>query len=295
MTAVTAIDRATDKKYPGKIDAKTGKFTIKDLPLGATYDCILDAGPVRLEGVNLKVPRSDYEEEQPLTKEDIETIKKTALSLNQFENEIEVLTVSGNIQHAAVVLNKKRTTPFYESKPGEMIWRLELWHFEKPEETWIKVQEEFAIVFYRQRLQKSGVRQESADARPGAGRHQADAKQKNVELGTVVLPSKEPGIRLRAEKKQGQVIDPRTTRRTTMGRINRRQFIIKCTAAAAAAGLSNLPHAGGEGRRPASWAPAGRRRARTRSGRPPPRGCRPCRCRPCRCAAANPRPSRRRR
>lgn len=105
--------------------------------------------PARLEGVNLKVPCFDYEEEQPLAKEDIETIKKTALSLNKFENEIEILTVAGNIQHAAVVLNKKRTTPFYESKPGEMIWRLELWHFENPDETWIKVQEEFAIVFYR--------------------------------------------------------------------------------------------------------------------------------------------------
>ena len=118
LTAVIAIDRATDKKYPGKIDAKTGEFTIANLPLGATYDCILDAGSMRLEGVNLTVPPSEYEEEQPLTKEDIETIKKTALSLNKFENEIEILAVAGNIQHASVVLDKKRTTPFYESKPA---------------------------------------------------------------------------------------------------------------------------------------------------------------------------------
>jgi hypothetical protein len=200
VTAVTAIDRATDKKYPGKIDAKTGQFTLADLPLGATYDCILDAGPVRLEGVNLKVPRSDYEEEQPLTKEDIETIKKTALSLNKFENEIEVLTVAGNIQHAAVVLNKKRTTPFYESKPGEMIWRLELWRFEKPEETWIKVQDEFAIVFYRQRLPKTDFDKKALTLDSSLGGIKLDAKQKKVELGTVTLPSKEPGIRLRAEK-----------------------------------------------------------------------------------------------
>ncbi len=199
VTAVTAIDRATDKKYPGTIDAKTGQFTIKDLPLGS-YDCIVDAGPVRLEGVNLKVPRSDYEEEQPLTKEDIETIKKTALSLNKFENEIEVLTVSGNIQHAAVMLNKKRTTPFYESKPGEMIWRLELWHFEKPDETWIKVQEEFAIVFYRQRLQKSDFDKKALTLDPRLGGIKLDAKQPIGELGSIVLPSKEPGIRLRAEK-----------------------------------------------------------------------------------------------
>src|SRR5579872_1976889 len=69
VTAVTAIDRETDKKYPGKVDVKTGRFTITGLLLGKTYDCILDAGAVRLEGVNLKVPRSDYEEEQPLSKE----------------------------------------------------------------------------------------------------------------------------------------------------------------------------------------------------------------------------------
>ncbi|HEY7425240.1 MAG TPA: hypothetical protein VH682_13495, partial [Gemmataceae bacterium] len=105
VTAVFAINRENDKKYPAVIDAKQGQFVIKDLPLGATYDCVLDAGPVRrLEGVNLKVPRSDYEEEQPLTKEDRETIEKTARSLNKFENEIEVLTISGNIQYAAVVL-----------------------------------------------------------------------------------------------------------------------------------------------------------------------------------------------
>jgi hypothetical protein len=204
VTAVTAIDRATDKKYPGKIDAKTGQFTIADLPLGATYDCILDAGAVRLEGVNLKVPRSDYEEEQPLAKEDIETIKKTALSLNKFENEIEVLTIAGNIQHAAVVLNKKRTTPFYESKPGEMIWRLELWHFEKPDETWIKVQEEFAIVFYRQRLQKADFAKKALTLDPALGGIQLGTKQKNVELGPVAFPPKEPGIRLRAEKSKGK-------------------------------------------------------------------------------------------
>jgi hypothetical protein len=200
VTAVSAIDRATDKVYPGAIDAKSGHFTIDNLPLGATYDCLLDMGEVRLEGINLRVPRSAYEEEQPLSKEDSETIKKTARSLNQFENEVEILTVAGNIQHAAVVLNKKRTTPFYGSKPGEMVWRLELWHFEKPDETWIKVQEEFAIVLYRQRLQKTAFARKSLTLDPALGGIKVDVERKMVELDRVVLPSKEPGIRLRAEK-----------------------------------------------------------------------------------------------
>lgn len=200
VTKVTAVDRASGKKYPGKIDGKSGAFTIADLPLGATYDCVLDAEAARLEGVNLKVPRSDYEEEQPLSKEDIEAIKKTAQSLNKFENEIEILAVAGNIQHAAVVLNKKRTTPFYESKPGEMIWRLELWHFEKPDETWIKVQDEFAIVFYRQRLQKSAFSKKSLTLDAALGGIKLNARQKDVKLGTIAPPAKEPGIRLRAVK-----------------------------------------------------------------------------------------------
>jgi len=198
VTAVTAIDRANAKNYPGKIDGKSGAFIIVDLPLGATYDCILDTGVTRLEGVNLRVPRSDYEEEQPLTKADIEAIEKTARSLNKFENEIEILAVAGNIQHAAVVLNKKRTTPFYESKPGEMIWRLELWHFEKPDETWIKVQDEFAIVLFRERLQKSLFAKKSLTLDPALGGIKLDAGRKTVELGTIVPAPKESGIRMRA-------------------------------------------------------------------------------------------------
>lgn len=204
VTAVTAIDRETDKKYPGKLDAKTGRFTIAGLPLGKTYDCIVDAGPVRLEGVNLKVPRSDYEEEQPLSKEDVAAIRKIARDLNKFENEIEVMTVTGNIQHAAVILNKKRTTPFYESKPGEMIWRLEVWRFEKPEEHWVKVQDELALVLYRQRLQKAVFEKKVLTLDSALGGHKLTAKQPNVELGKVVLPSNKAGICLRGAKNKAK-------------------------------------------------------------------------------------------
>src|SRR4051812_43044779 len=90
ITKITAVDREPEppKRYPGKVDARTGKFIIEGLPLGATYDVLIDAGNVRLEGINLKVPRSDYEEEQPLSKEDVATITKIARDLNKFENEV---------------------------------------------------------------------------------------------------------------------------------------------------------------------------------------------------------------
>jgi hypothetical protein len=201
VTAVFALDRdAEGKKFPGKVDPQSGRFTIDGLPLGARYDCVLDITGGRLEGVNLTVRRSDYEKEQPLTKEDIATITETAKSLNQFEDEVAVLTVTGNIQHAAVLLKKLRTKPFINSSPGEMIWRLELWHFERPEDTWIKDQEELGIILYRERLQKKDFDKKSLTLDPALGGISLTDKQRQADLGRIVLPDNEPGIRLRPLK-----------------------------------------------------------------------------------------------
>jgi hypothetical protein len=199
VTAVSAIDRGeeADKTHRGKVDPKTGKFTIADLPLGRTYDVVIDMGAVRLEGVNLKVPPSDFEEEMPLTKDDVTAIKKICKDLNKFENEIEVMVVQGNCQHAAVILNKKRTTPFYESKPGEMIWRLELWRFEKPEDNWLKSQEELAVVHYRERLQKTVFAKKALTLDPALGGLKLTAKEKTRDVGKVTMPDANRGIKLR--------------------------------------------------------------------------------------------------
>jgi hypothetical protein len=200
VKTVFAKDRMSEEKdriYPGKIDVKTGEFVVEGLPLNATYDLVIDYDGGRLEGVNLKVPPSDFEEEQPLTKEDIAALKKTCVNQSPFEDKIEVLCVEGNCQHAAVLLNKLRTKPFYESKPGEAIWRLELWHFEKPEETWVKDQDELFIVFYRERLQKKAFDKKALTLDPHLGGHKPNAKKPALALGKVELPGKETGIRLR--------------------------------------------------------------------------------------------------
>ena len=199
VTAVVAVDRGDekDKTYKGTIDRKTGKFTIDKLPLDRTYDVIIDAGAARLEGVNLIAPPSDFEEEMPLTKDDAAAIKKICLLLNKFENEIDVMTVVGNCQHAVAILNKRRTTPFYESKPGEMIWRLEVWRFEKPEETWIKSQEELGVVHYRERLLKKDFEKKSLTLDPALGGIKLTAKEKQRDVGKVALPDGKAGVRLR--------------------------------------------------------------------------------------------------
>ncbi len=203
VTAVRAIDRdRPESTHPGAIDTRTGRFIIKELPLGATYDVILTAGPVTLEGVNIKVPRSDYEEEQPLSREDSDALRKIALSLNKFENEIDVLGVFGNIQHAAVVLNKRRTEAFYGSTPGEVIWRLEVWRFERPEDHWVKRQDELATVHYRKRLSKEEYARLSLTLDPTLGGLELTADRPRIELPAVKLPPAAAGIRLRIPDKR---------------------------------------------------------------------------------------------
>jgi hypothetical protein len=201
VTSIVAIDRdASDKRYPAVLDAKTGQFVIKDLPVGATYDVIIQTKEAILEGVNIKVPHSDYEEEQALTKEDIEAVKKISADLNKFENKIDVLGVFGNIQHAAVVLNKLRTEAFYESKPGEVIWRLEVWRFEKPEDHWVKRSDELATVHYRKRCHKDVYAKVSVTLEPALGGIELTEKQPQAKLDLVKLPDATPGVRLRLTK-----------------------------------------------------------------------------------------------
>ena len=197
VTAVSAVDRQSNKRFPGTCDAATGKFRIEELPGDATYDCILDFGDVRLEGVSLKVPRSDYEEEQPLSDEDLETIRTKVLSMNKFEDKIEIMTIRGNIQHASILLNKRRTKPFFDSKPGQIIWRAELWHFERPEDTWLKVQDEMFIVLYRERIQATEYEAKSITFDPALGGVGLATANATADVGTIAPPESKPGVRLR--------------------------------------------------------------------------------------------------
>ncbi len=197
VAAIAAIDRATDKKYSATIEP-AGRFVIGGLPAAGTFDVLVDyKDGARLEGVNFKVPRSDYEEEQPLAPEDVDTIKGQVKHLNKFEDEVDILAVSGNIQHAAVLVNKLRTRPFVNSKPGEVVWRCELWRFERPEETWVKVQDELFLVLYRQRIPNAEYQKKSItfDASLGG---LAPAQDATMDLGLIKRPNAQSGIRFRA-------------------------------------------------------------------------------------------------
>jgi hypothetical protein len=198
VKSATAVHRASRKRTAGRVDQPTGEFAIDGLALDASYDVVLDfdGGP-RLEGIDLSVPASDYEEEQPLTDEDVADITERVRGLNKFEDVIDVLALQGNIQHAVVLLNKLRTRPFYNSQPGEIVWRAELWHFERPDETWVKVQEELFVVLYRERMQEKSYRAKCITFDPALGGLRPTSEAPRIDLGTIPPPEIEPGIRLR--------------------------------------------------------------------------------------------------
>lgn len=198
VAAVAAVDRAGGRHYPGVWDAERRAFVIEKLPLGASYDVLLDFDDgTRLEGVDLRVPPSDFVEEQPLTEDDAALLTGQMRDLNKFEDQIEVLAVVGNVQHAAVLVNKLRTRPFVNSRPGEVVWRCEVWRFERPDETWVKVQDELFGVLYRERLQQSAYEEKSIVFDPNLGGLAPTDESPRVELGEVDPPEGSSGIRMR--------------------------------------------------------------------------------------------------
>jgi hypothetical protein len=127
--------------------------------------------------------------------------------LNQFEDVVEILEVRGNVQHAAVLLNKVRTRPFVNSRPGEVVWRAELWHFERPDETWVKAQDESFGVLYRERIPKTEYDRKSVTFDPALGGISFEGKT-TVDLGRIAPPAGGPGIRSRGDRPEPRKAGP---------------------------------------------------------------------------------------
>ena len=202
VKAVSAVLRADPPvAYPGKLDPKTGQFTVPGLPLDKSYDLLVDlTSGARLEGVNLKVKPTDFKDrDPPLIKADEDKLKEITKSLSKFEDVHEFLAVGGNAQHAAVVMNKLRTKPFYESKPGEVVWRLEVWSFarEDLDDPWVKEQDTLFVIHYRDRLQKADYDKKSITLDPKLGGLRPTPKDAKIDVGQVKLPDGKPGVRLR--------------------------------------------------------------------------------------------------
>lgn len=200
VTSVVAVSRGSGEQHVGTIDLESGKFRIPGIRPGTPYDCVIEFADSKLEGINLSVPRSDYVEEQPLEDEEIEILKEKAHRLDKFATQIDVLAVRGNIQHASILLNKVRRGSYEGGGGGEVVWRAELWHFERPEETWVKVQHEMFIVLYRERIPGSEYDSKSITFDSDLGNLISTIETPDLDLSFIKPPITEKGIHYRGDK-----------------------------------------------------------------------------------------------
>jgi len=115
-----------------------------------------------------------------------------------FEDVVDIVAMTGTSRHVCAMVERIRSRPFYASKPDELIWRLEIWRFEKPEETetWTRAGDAEGVL-YRLRMSRAALRAMRLTFDPRLGGLCPTAAAAVCELGTVRLPEVGPGVWLR--------------------------------------------------------------------------------------------------
>ena len=211
----TGVDTVT---HDGRVTGDAVEFA--DLPDSATLCLRLTTADGVVEGWDATVPASDYVEEQPLSDAGRAAIfeKLTAMEDRGFADEVRVLDVVGNIQHAAVLLERLRRRSFVGGgyQPGEWVWRVDRYQWHDPDEqAWTP---DPALPWHaldRRRLRAP----QHAALRIVYARHLGgialSPQRPDVDLGLVTLPSVPPGVHACAP--DGTIIEPVTLKPVKQG------------------------------------------------------------------------------
>ena len=153
VKALAAVSRATGKTYqPAQFDRATGRFAFRDLPGDSRYDLVLALTDGRqIEGIDLdfvdqrllrlaEQRRADLglppSPPRDFTPADADAICRFVADLTDFMDIRRVLYVAGQGTRATVLVELIRARGFHASKPGEVIWRVELWYFQFAAGAW---------------------------------------------------------------------------------------------------------------------------------------------------------------
>jgi hypothetical protein len=199
---VHAVDRNLDLTYPAEIDAKTGSFTVADVIVGR-YDLVVTTTDgVRLEGADLSYRESELEElarqeevkqgivrepPGPLTDEDRQWLTDHVFGVKRFEDFRKIDAIAGNDQRATMLVELLRRRPFHGMNGSEVIWRVELWYFQKQAGGWEHVADT-DVVLERRRMPAAEFAKLRHVFLPALGRIAVDAEGKSVPVA-VALPA----------------------------------------------------------------------------------------------------------
>jgi len=121
--------------YTGAYDKATGRFRIEGLPPGI-YDLRLVMTDGHVDGVDMRLTDDTKE---PFTEDDERAIRDFIANYPDSFNDIHrPVLLRGNGRQAKVLVECIRARQFHSGNPGEIIWRVEVWRFEKHTGAWVR-------------------------------------------------------------------------------------------------------------------------------------------------------------
>ena len=191
-----------------------GLVTATDLPLGGRYALKFATDTGTVQGWDATVPESDYVEEWPLEAESVAIIHEKIGGKfgGSYDDQVILLDLQGNIQHAAALTTQLRRRGFVTGAgrvDNEWTWRVQRYEWHYPDEdTWVPDQRVPYYALVRRRLAPEDYKAVSVTYARHLGGIELTEDRPNVDLGTVIVPVPQPGIR--AVNPDGSVIEPIT-------------------------------------------------------------------------------------
>ena len=131
----------------GEIDGRSITFR-KMLP-DTAYDVKVElADGTVLQGVPMGwyMPEPAGAKHEAIEEEDRKQVDELFTGIKAFENKRNILLFRGNHDHATVLAELIRDTPFHSAKEGEVIWRVELWYFKNQHGGWEKISQQSRVL-----------------------------------------------------------------------------------------------------------------------------------------------------
>jgi len=158
LASLQAVSRETKRTYaPAEWDKAGGRFAFRDLPGDAAYDLVLTLADGRvIEGIDLEMPDArlarlaDVRRKQlglpglpshAFSADDANEIARYVAKMEDFVDLRRTLYIQGHGGQAAALVELMRTKEYYAARPGELIWRVELWYFQFNHGSWERIPE----------------------------------------------------------------------------------------------------------------------------------------------------------
>ena len=150
-----SVTRLKIKEVKGEFSKTSGKFVVGGLEDDEYVLRVHLKGGGYIDGANM-VLTVDEQSEKKMLSDDRKAIKDFIKNYpSRFVDIIRPLRIEGNGDFARVMVEKIRHRDYHSGKQGDIIWRMEVWKFEKLTGEWIRSQHGWHVLA-RERVSDKG-------------------------------------------------------------------------------------------------------------------------------------------